>query len=89
MQMWIARGLGLFGTVALVGGTVNVLAPGAAFPSGRTCITDFDLIVCNIQTWALAPWLALVGVVAIAIAARILLGHEDAAEYAGRAEHTR
>lgn len=80
MNVWVARWLGLVGTIAVVAGSVNLLARGAAFPSGKSCTTDYDLIVCNTQTWPLAPWLVLGGVIALAIAARILLGYKDAAE---------
>ena len=79
----------MLGTIALGAGSINLLAPGAAFPSGTTCVTDYDLIVCNVITWGLAPWFVLVGVAAIAIAARILLRHAHAATQAGPVEHTR
>jgi len=91
MQIWIAgaRALGLLGAIALAAGLVNILVPEMAFPSGKTCVTDYDLVLCNIEIWAAAPWLASSGGLAIAIAARILLARGDSAGSSGPAEGTR
>jgi hypothetical protein len=80
VQIWIARALGLLGAIALAAGLVNIVMPGMVFPSGKTCITDYDLIQCNIEAWAAAPWLALSGGLVVAIAARILLTHKHSAD---------
>jgi hypothetical protein len=77
MAVWIIRGLGVVGAIAFAAGLVNIVVPEMAFPSGTTCITDYDLVVCNIATWAAAPWLALAGGLAVAIAGRILLERQD------------
>jgi len=79
MQVWIARSLGLLGAIALAAGLVNIVAPGMVFPSVTTCVTHYDLIVCDIETWAAAPWLALSGGLAVTIAARIGLVENELA----------
>jgi hypothetical protein len=67
-MIWIMRGLGIIGAIALAAGLVNVLAPGSSFPSRTTCVTDDDLIMCYIEPWSGALWVAIAGGIAIAIA---------------------
>ena len=72
-KLWLgARGLGIVGTIALTAGLANVMAPGSAFPSRTTCVTDYDLIMCTIEPWPAALWLAIAGGAAVAIAWSVL-----------------
>ena len=64
----IMRGLGIAGAVAFAAGLINVLAPGSSFPSPVTCVTDDDLVMCYLDAWPLAFWLAVAGGIAIAVA---------------------
>jgi hypothetical protein len=72
MRRWIGRALLVAGAAGVAAGLANVLVPSAAFPSSVTCVSDWDLVLCNIEPWAAAPWLALLGAVTIAAAAVVL-----------------
>lgn len=56
-------GLGLFaaGSALLVTGLANLLIPFDVFPSGRTCVINYDMVLCHVTPWIGAPLAALLG----------------------------
>ena len=85
MKVWIVWALGVTGAIAFAAGLANVVTSGSAYPSHMTCVTDYDLIVCNIELWPAALWLVIGGGVVIAIALSILIGRSES----GLRDHTR